>query len=112
MSKNAVVEIESKNKRGRAKSAFTRPDFIHHTQKFSLVCFKIYLPQHKNQQQQLTKTVTAEVDSTTQNPRSRGKHPAVNPKTGLPTQPSSAKSEASDKNTKTSPAMSLRKRHT
>jgi len=100
-----AVAIKSNNRRGRkplALTALTRQEYIHHTQ-------QIFPDLFKDLPATAASTSTA-ASASTKTPRRRGKPPAVDPKTGLPRQPSTArsKSKASEKNTTTS----LRKRNT
>ena len=116
MSKNAgyfqsfpavAVAIESKNKRGRkpiAQTAFTRQEYIHHTQQLFPDLFKD-LPATA------ASTSTA-ASASTSTPRRRGRSPSSTPKT--PRQPSTArsKSKASERTSLSLRTTSLRKRNT
>ena len=81
------------------QTAFTRQDYIHHTQQI--------FPDLLKDLPATASTVAAaptltSLEGSTKTPRRRGIPPAFDPKTGLPRQPSAAKSKTSEKNATTS----------
>ena len=84
----------------QAQTAFKRQDYIHHTQQIfpdlikDLPATASAVAAASTSIAATATTLTALEDST-KTPRRRGRPPAFDPKTGLPRQPSAAKSKTS-----------------